>query len=707
MAERVASSRQRLADLVREASRGGPLERVVEAISPKWAQRRAASRVQLALAGGGYHGGGRGRPAMRNFNPGGGDANDDTLLDLPDLRDRSRDLVRNAPIATGAIGTLTTNIVGTGLALQPAIDAKLLGLTDDEAKAWQDKTNAEWKLHAESVQIDIARRLDFYGLQALGLRSALENGDAWAFLTDKEEPGHPYSLALQLVEADRICNPTGQPDTDTLIAGVKLDADGMPLAVQVANRHPRGLRIRGGAIEWKEHDIRNARGQRVVLQLADLKRIGQVRGVPLLAPVIEPLKQLERYTEAELQAAVIAGTFAVFVRMNPEAFDTLFDEDAQSRYIASASNWDGTVPNGTVDGPGKAVNLLPGEEIDAQNPGRPNAAFDPFFQAIVRQIGVALEIPFEVLIKHYTSSYTAARAATLEAWKFFRGRRAWLATQFCQPVYEAWLEEAVALGRVVAPGFFADPARRRAWCGAQWIGDGPGSIDPQKEVAAAAERIALGISTREKESIEYDGIPWDQKHRQLAKERQMREDDGLDAEIVQTSTASGTRGAPANDGDPAAPAAPGKPAPAAPARPGGRVERVAQAAEAQAAQSAAAMQATAQVVASAVAHLGQALAAVQDLLGQLGAHARDVDQQRAAVLDLTATLADQQARLTEALIERAAEPAVAHVELTQADVHIHTHAAAPVAVRRAVEYDDAGEIRAVVETPLPAGGRSH
>ena len=119
-------------------------------------------------------------------------------------------------------------------------------------------------------------------------------------------------------------------------------------------------------------------------------------------------------------------------------------------------------------------------------------------------------------------------------------------------MYEAWLEEAVALGRVVAPGFFADPARRRAWCGAQWIGDGPGSIDPQKEVAAAAERIALGISTREKESIEYDGIPWDQKHRQLAKERQMREDDGLDAEVVQTSTASGTRGAPANDGDPAA-----------------------------------------------------------------------------------------------------------------------------------------------------------
>src|SRR5690606_12542726 len=118
------------------------------------------------------------------------------------------------------------------------------------------------------------------------------------------------------------------------------------------------------------------------------------------------------------------------------------------------------------------------------NPGRPNAGFDPFVLAVLRQIGVALELPYEVLIKHFTSSYSAARAALLDAWRFFRRRRAWLARKFCQPVYEAWLADAVATGLVDAPGFFADPVRRASWCGARWIGDAPGQIDPQKEVDA-------------------------------------------------------------------------------------------------------------------------------------------------------------------------------------------------------------------------------
>jgi hypothetical protein len=219
--------------------------------------------------------------------------------------------------------------------------------------------------------------------------------------------------------------------------------------------------------------------------------------------------------------------FAVFVKMDPEAFQDLFDQDGKNAYLNSAMGWDGTINGSSLDGAGKAINLLPGEEVDSANPGRPNALFDPFVQAIIRQIGVALEMPFEVLIKHFTASYSAARAALLDAWRFFRGRRDWLATTFCQPVYEAWLEEAVAIGRIAAPGFFADPAIRKAWCATVWVGDGPGSIDPQKEVSAAGERIALGISTRAAESILHDGVDWRIKHKQLVEEEERRREDGL------------------------------------------------------------------------------------------------------------------------------------------------------------------------------------
>lgn len=64
------------------------------------------------------------------------------------------------------------------------------------------------------------------------------------------------------------------------------------------------------------------------------------------------------------------------------------------------------------------------------NPGRPNTAFDGFVVAICRQIGAALEIPYELLVKNFNASYSASRGALLEAWKMFRMYRTWLANDF-------------------------------------------------------------------------------------------------------------------------------------------------------------------------------------------------------------------------------------------------------------------------------------
>jgi hypothetical protein len=136
---------------------------------------------------------------------------------------------------------------------------------------------------------------------------------------------------------------------------------------------------------------------------------------------------------------------------------------------------------------------------------------------------------------NFSSSYSAARAALLDAWRFYRGRRDWLATYFCQPIYETWLAEAVSLGRVAAPGFFADPAIRKAWCDAEWVGDGPGSIDPLKEVSAAEKRIALGVSTVSRESVAYDGVDWRIKHKQRIVEVEERRAAGLEAELPGSS----------------------------------------------------------------------------------------------------------------------------------------------------------------------------
>lgn len=206
--------------------------------------------------------------------------------------------------------------------------------------------------------------------------------------------------------------------------------------------------------------------------------------------------------------------------MDPDAFAEMFDDDAQSTIVEKSGKWSGEMEAG------QAVNLLPGEEVQSVNPGRPNAQFDPFVQSILRQIGMSLELPYEVIVMHFQSSYSAARGALLMAWRLFRTRRDWLATYFCQPIYETWLAHEIADGRIQATGFFASSDVRAAWSGATWVGDGPGSIDPLKEVQAAKARTELGISTLAAESVLHDGGEWEPKQRQRKREVERQLADG-------------------------------------------------------------------------------------------------------------------------------------------------------------------------------------
>lgn len=503
------------------------IDNVVEYFNPQVALKRYKARTLIgAMEKTGYYGASRTRPGLKNFNPLSGDVNDDTLADLPALRDRSRDLLRNTPIAGGAINTMTTYVIGTGLSMRAAIDGKRLGLESGGAGLWQDDVNQRFSIWAESADCDAARGLNFYGIQALAFRSMLESGDVFALLAKKQRNGKDH-FVLQLIEADRISNPDSQRDSDKLIAGIEVDNDGEPVFYHVCSHHPSVWKT--GVIKtWTRIPAFGAEtGRRNIIHLFERKRPGQVRGIPVLAPVIEPLKQLARYTEAELQAAVISGAFAIFLKMDPNAFSELFDDAGRKEYLESATKWKGDYPV-AMDGPGKAVNLLPGEEVFESNPGRPNEAFDPFVQAILSQIGCELGLPRDVLTKTYMASYSAARAALLDAWRVFRMRRELMGSYFCQPVYESWLTSEIAAGNIQARGFFEDAMMRSLWSNADWIGDSQGSIDPIKETAAAKQRVDMGISTIAAESIAIDGIDWWSKHVQRSNEHKQRVSAGLE-----------------------------------------------------------------------------------------------------------------------------------------------------------------------------------
>lgn len=501
------------------------LDRAFAWVAPVAAARRMRARIGMAaLSGmaGGYNGARKSRTASSEWALSSLSADAALLPDLPTLREASRDLERNAPLAGGAIATVVTNVVGSGLKMRAQIDRDALGLGDDAADTWEREAERLWSLWATSQESDFARTLRFGAIQRQAFRAALSGGDCFVVLRHKARAGSPFALKLQTMEGDRVSNPNRGRDTDTLAGGVELDAEtGAPVAYHVTDRHPGdGLR---SALTWNRVPAFGPdSGRRLVLHLFRAIRPEQRRGVPYLAPVIESLKQLTRYSEAEIMAAVITSCFAI-VTKTPNGMGGEFED-------ANATKKDG----GKIDliNPGQMVDLAPDESLENFAPERPNVNFDPFVMAILRQIGVALELPFEVLIKHFTASYSAARAALLEAGKFFREYRSWLAEELCQPVYEEFIGECVARGLLAAPGFFADPLVARAWCGAAWIGPAPGQIDPGKEADANATMVDRGWKTDAEVTAEMTGGDWERNAAQRKKEIATARDAGMREEAI-------------------------------------------------------------------------------------------------------------------------------------------------------------------------------
>jgi lambda family phage portal protein len=468
-----------------------------------------------------------------------GSADADDLSDLPTLRSRSRDLQRSEPIAKGAVNTVVTNTVATGLVYQSNIDRDTLNLSADEAAAWQRKAEREFRLWALNTRAcDTRSQLNFAGLQELAMRSALESGDVFATLPMIERRGITYAVKVQLIEADRVCNKDGMLDQEGLAGGIKRNAAGEPVEYHILKSHPGSLL--GMRREWDVIPAFGSKtGRRNVIHLMEMLRPEQSRGIPYLAPVIEPLRQLGKYTLAELNAAVVSSLLTVFVKTQGGVGLGIGGDGAPTSTTAKSGD-NIKLKSGAI------IDLNVGEDIVVPDLKRPNTAFDGFVLAVLRQVGVALELPFEVLVKHFTASYTAARAALLQAVKFFLKKREWLGTGFCDPILAAWMEEAVARGRLIAPGFFDDPAIRQAYLGCEWRGDAFGLLDPLKEAEAVEKWLELNLTTHKDEAARNFGTDWDTTAEQLGREQKAIDAAGLaPAPEPRNNTGAQPGGAPA------------------------------------------------------------------------------------------------------------------------------------------------------------------
>ena len=448
-----------------------------------------------------------------------GDAEDNIDLFSSTLRQRARDLFAGGGLGRSGPQTLTTSVVGWGIIPKPKIDGDFLGMSDEAREAAEQNILREFKLWAENNMCDAERQQNFYGLQQLAFLSMLMSGDVFALFGMKPNKRTPYQTTVRLLEADRISTPesTYSESRETenggrIVDGVEIDREGAVIRYHISSRSP----IAGSnnsELVWTAIDAYGKEtGYPNILHVMTYERPEQRRGIPFVASEIEQLKQFGRYMNAELAANVVSAMLTCFITS---------DEDDGKFGMEDAINEEEKVTDDELQlelAPGAIYNLPPGKNVTTVNPLRSNTQFETFVNTCIMTIASSMGIPKEVLVKKYESNYTAARAALLDFWRTVRVYRTRFNSGFNQPVYEQWLSEAVAAGRIEAPGFFDDPAIRQAWCGCVWMGASMGHVDPLKEVNAAATRIANNISTQEQEAAEYNGNDWSANVRQRRKE---------------------------------------------------------------------------------------------------------------------------------------------------------------------------------------------
>lgn len=473
--------------------------------------------------------------ALKGFKAASGSPREDIDENNYTLRQRGRMLTMSAPIATSAVKTNRTNTIGLGLKLNPRPDKDILGLTSEQVKQWENQVKAEFALWAETKRsCDITGKNDLYGLQQLCFYSWLASGDVFVLIKRKEIPNNPYTLKLHVIEADRCSTPcngleivfgyTEGKNSDNgnrIYDGIEVDEDGSVVAYWFRNTYP--YQVTYEETKWTRVE---AYGQNTglpnVIHIMNSERPEQYRGVTYLAPVIEQLLQLRRYTESELTAALVESFFTAFItsEANTDMSGNPFNEVGDGQPESDEASYD---PSEYEMGPGNINVMNPGENVTFADPKRPSSGFDSFFKSVCKQIGAALEIPAELLLKEFTASYSASRGALLEAWKSFKMYREWFARDLCKPVYEIWLSEAIARGRITAPGFWNDPLIRNAWLGSEWIGPSQGQLDPEKEVKAEILAVQHGFTTHEAATARLNGSNWYTNMAQLEMENQIME----------------------------------------------------------------------------------------------------------------------------------------------------------------------------------------
>lgn len=396
-----------------------------------------------------------------------------------ELRRRSRDAVRQNPLAEEVLDKYVSNAIGTGIRPQfKHPDARMRVTLGDVWARFCDEADAD------GVQ-------DFYGLQALAMRSAIEAGEVLGrFRPRLASDGLYVPLQIQLLEGEMMpltetfpagVSPKALPG-NAVRCGVEFEPHGRRTAYHVYATHP------GDSPLFQSDGIMTRRvPAEQMLHLFKQLRPGQVRGIPWLANVLIRLRDLDKYTDAVLLRNQLQAMFSGFITEN-------IAEGASPLLPAGGKTDSDGVEVAKLE-PGTFLKLRPGEEVDFPDISELGAGHKEFVDGYKRDIASGGGVTFEQLTGDLTGvNYSSIRAGLIEFRRECRQTQAMTVVhQFCKPTLRQVVIAAAMAGHL--------PARDVAenlylFTDAKWVPEGWEETDREKEERANHLALRDGTTSR-------------------------------------------------------------------------------------------------------------------------------------------------------------------------------------------------------------------
>ncbi|WP_422472568.1 phage portal protein [Endozoicomonas sp. ALB032] len=419
-----------------------------------------------------YTSAGQGRRSQSWMAPSTG-PNNSLTGNLGTLINRSRAAIRNDPWAASGLEKLVANIVGTGI--KPKSEARDDGFRKELQALFLDWTD----------ESDADGQLDFYGQQALAMRSVLEAGECFVrFRPRKPGDGLSVPLQLQLLEAEFV--PWDYHDDlkkgHKIRAGIEFNAIGQRVAYWMHKQHPSDYTTLDTA------DLRRVPADQV-LHLYEPLRPGQLRGQPLLSQVLLRMYHLDKFDDATLLRQEIANLFTGFI--TKPAPETEKVDPLTGRPIVYDLQG---VPMVAME-PGTMQELSPGEEITFNTPPGAASNYPDFIRQQLMAVSAGIGLPYEILSGDMKGVSDRALRVVLNE---FRRRiqqiqHNLMVFQLCRPVWKRWLELAVLSGAISAPDFHRNPTHYRK---VKWIPQGWAYIHPVQDVQSQNLAVRSGFKSR-------------------------------------------------------------------------------------------------------------------------------------------------------------------------------------------------------------------